>query len=66
MAFLEAKNISFTYPDEKQPVLKDISFSVEQGEFIVLCGSSGSGKSTLLRLIKREIAPHGEKKESSS
>ncbi|UPG65145.1 energy-coupling factor ABC transporter ATP-binding protein [Metabacillus endolithicus] len=62
MAFLEAKNISFTYPDEKQPVLKDISFSVEQGEFIVLCGSSGSGKSTLLRLIKREIAPHGEKK----
>ncbi|WP_121663382.1 ABC transporter ATP-binding protein [Metabacillus litoralis] len=62
MAFLEAKNISFTYPDEKKPVLKDVSFSVEQGEFIVLCGPSGSGKSTLLRLIKREIAPHGEKK----
>lgn len=59
MAFLEAKHIGFTYPEEKQSVLKDVSFTVEQGEFIVLCGPSGSGKSTLLRLMKREIAPHG-------
>ncbi|MGM0877214.1 MAG: ABC transporter ATP-binding protein [Bacillota bacterium] len=59
MAFLEAKHVSFTYPEEKQSVLKDVSFTVEQGEFIVLCGPSGSGKSTLLRLMKREIAPHG-------
>lgn len=61
MALLEAKNISFKYPDESQSVLKNVSFSVEPGEFIVLCGSSGSGKTTLLRLIKREIAPHGMK-----
>lgn len=61
MAFLEAKNISFTYPDEHQQVLKNVSFTIEQGEFVVLCGPSGSGKSTLLRLIKREIAPHGIK-----
>ncbi len=61
MALLEAKNISFKYPDESVPVLKNISFTVEPGEFIVLCGPSGSGKSTLLRLLKREIAPHGTK-----
>ncbi|MBO1510963.1 ABC transporter ATP-binding protein [Metabacillus bambusae] len=61
MAFLEAKHISFTYPEEKQCVLKDVSFTIEQGEFIVLCGPSGSGKSTLLRLMKREIAPHGKR-----
>jgi energy-coupling factor transport system ATP-binding protein len=59
VAFLEAKHISFTYPEEKHSVLKDVSFTVEQGEFIVLCGPSGSGKSTLLRLMKREIAPYG-------
>ncbi|MBZ5751090.1 ABC transporter ATP-binding protein [Metabacillus rhizolycopersici] len=59
MAFLEAKQISFLYPEEQNRVLKDVSFTIEQGEFIVLCGPSGSGKSTLLRLMKREIAPHG-------
>lgn len=59
MAFLETNRLSFTYPEEKRSVLKDVSFTVEQGEFILLCGPSGSGKSTLLRLIKREIAPHG-------
>jgi energy-coupling factor transport system ATP-binding protein len=59
MAFLEARQISFAYPEEKQKVIHEVSFTVEQGEFIVLCGPSGSGKSTLLRLMKREIAPHG-------
>jgi energy-coupling factor transporter ATP-binding protein EcfA2 len=59
VAFLEAKQISFIYPEEQNRVLKDVSFTIEQGEFIVLCGPSGSGKSTLLRLMKREIAPHG-------
>ncbi|MDQ0229629.1 ABC transporter ATP-binding protein [Metabacillus malikii] len=60
MAYLEAKNIFFKYPDSEQHVLKNVSFSTSRGEFIVLCGPSGSGKSTLLRLIKREIAPHGK------
>ncbi len=61
MAVLEARNIRFHYPDEKEPVLNNISFTIEQGEFVVLCGPSGSGKSTLLRLMKREVAPHGVK-----
>lgn len=41
-------------------VLSDISFSVNQGEFVVLCGLSGSGKSTLLRHMKSCLTPHGE------
>ncbi|WAA12253.1 ABC transporter ATP-binding protein [Fervidibacillus halotolerans] len=61
MAMLETKQLSFTYPDQKQPALDNVSLSVEPGEFVILCGQSGSGKSTLLRLIKREIAPHGKK-----
>lgn len=60
MAFLEAEHISFTYPDEQQTVLHNLSFTVERGDFILLCGPSGSGKSTLLRLIKKEVAPYGK------
>jgi len=59
MALLEAKNIIFQYPDQARKALDQVSFRAEQGEFIVLCGPSGSGKSTLLRLLKKEIAPHG-------
>ena len=40
--------------------LKDVSFSVSEGEMIVVCGATGSGKSTLLRLMKPELAPVGE------
>jgi len=58
---IKAKNISFTYPEQTQPVIKDISLSVKEGEFVVLFGESGSGKSTFLKLIKRELTPHGER-----
>src|SRR5699024_6260830 len=58
---IKTKNISFTYPEQAQPVIKDISLSVKEGEFVVLFGESGSGKSTFLKLIKRELTPHGER-----
>lgn len=49
---LEVKNISkFFYTPQKFQVLKDISFSVQKGEFLSLIGKSGSGKSTLLYLL---------------
>jgi phosphonate transport system ATP-binding protein len=53
---LEIRNLSKTYPDGTR-ALKDVSFSVEGGEFLVIIGLSGSGKSTLLRCINRLIEP---------
>ena len=57
-------HLSFSYPSmdgriSPRPALDDISFKVERGEFLLLCGASGSGKTTLLRLLKPEIAPRG-------
>lgn len=61
MALLQVENLTFRYPDAEKTALRNVSFSVRQGEFAVLCGLSGCGKSTLLRLVKREISPFGEK-----
>ena len=49
MAILEVKNIKKSF--DKTHVLKDVSFSMEQGEVVSIIGSSGSGKTTLLRCI---------------
>lgn len=46
---LEVKNIQKSY--DRQPVLKDISFSMEKGEVLVVLGPSGCGKSTMLRCL---------------
>lgn len=46
---LEIKDITFTYID--QPVIKELSFVVQQGQNIVIIGESGCGKSTLLKLL---------------
>ena len=44
MEAIEVKNLSFRYPEADEEALKDISFSVNSGEFVTLCGLSGSGK----------------------
>ena len=46
---IEVKNLSFSYGD--RPVLHDISFSVEKGEFLSILGPNGVGKSTLFRCV---------------
>ncbi len=60
MEIYSVKNLSFTYPGEKQIILDNISFSVMQGEFVTVCGLSGSGKSTLLRHLKTVLTPFGK------
>ena len=63
MAFIECEKLNFSYPyaDDKSNgfALHDIDFLLEQGDFLLICGTSGSGKSTLLRLLKPEISPNG-------
>ena len=53
---LRIQNITKTYPNGTQ-ALKNVSFDVKDGEFLVVIGLSGSGKSTLLRCINRLIDP---------
>lgn len=53
---LKIENLTKIY-DDGTVALKDISFTVEEGEFLVVIGLSGSGKSTLLRCINRLIDP---------
>ncbi len=62
MALFEIRNLTFTYPGQQAPALRDLSFSLEQGEFLVVCGKSGCGKSTLLRHFKTAMSPYGERK----
>ena len=60
MDLLRMENVGFRYEGSSSPVLKDISFEVKRGDFLVVIGASGSGKSTLLRLLKRELVTNGE------
>ena len=59
MEILRIENLNFAYPNSDKKALDDISFSVNEGDFIVVCGRSGCGKTTLLKAIKREMTPHG-------
>jgi len=59
LEILDIKSLNFTYNAALSPTLKNISFNVNEGEFIALCGATGSGKSTLLRLLKPQLTPLG-------
>ena len=60
LEILDIKDLNFTYPLAASPALKDISLTVNEGEFIAVCGATGSGKSTLLRMLKPSLTPLGE------
>ncbi|MDO6498635.1 ABC transporter ATP-binding protein [Photobacterium sanguinicancri] len=53
---LEVKNLSYSYDGERQ-TLKDISFTLNKGEFVSILGKNGSGKSTITRLIMGVLEP---------
>ena len=53
------KHVNFTYPEGEKKILRDLSFSIARGEFVVFCGPSGCGKTTLLRHLKPSLTPHG-------
>ncbi len=60
-AGIALKDLTFFYPEQTRPALREISLRVEPGEFLVVCGPSGCGKSTLLRQLKPILAPHGRR-----
>ncbi|RLL43686.1 ABC transporter ATP-binding protein [Oceanobacillus piezotolerans] len=57
MTLISIENVTFQYPGAEKPVLKDVSLTIEEGEFIAIMGSNGSGKSTLCKLLNGLI-PH--------
>lgn len=61
MEILSVKNLNFTYPEAKGKSLSDVSFCVNSGDIILLCGENGSGKTTLLKMLKKELSPFGKR-----
>ncbi len=54
---LSFENVTFTYPMDKEPMLKDVTFTIEPGQMIGVVGATGAGKSTLAQLIPRLFDP---------
>ncbi len=60
MEKIKIKNLIFSYPNSEKTALNDINLTINQGEFVTICGKSGCGKSTLLRHLKPILTPHGK------
>ena len=54
---IEVNNLSFTYPGQDKPALKDISFTINENEYVCIVGHNGSGKSTLAKLLAAILYP---------
>ena len=61
MERFKIQNLTFTYPEQETPVLRNVSINLNSGDFAVLAGPSGCGKSTMLRQLKTVLAPHGKR-----
>ena len=51
------KNVSFSWPDKKENIISNCSFSINQSGLLMIVGKNGSGKSTLLKLINGIFKP---------
>lgn len=56
-ASVEFDHVSFSYPNDDAPTLKDISFKIKPGQMVGVVGATGAGKSTLAQLIPRLFDP---------
>lgn len=54
---LSFEHVTFTYPNDEEPILKDVSFNIAAGEMVGVVGATGAGKSTLAQLIPRLFDP---------
>lgn len=50
---IEFKNVCYKYPDAKNNILENVTFSVKKGETVAIIGATGSGKTTLINLVPR-------------
>ena len=56
---IEFRDVSFSYPDQSEPALRNVSLRIMPGEHVVILGRTGSGKTTLQKLILGLYAPTG-------
>ena len=59
MSFIQAENLSFAYREGEEPVIRNISLSIEEGTYTAIIGHNGSGKSTLAKLLCGILPPTG-------
>lgn len=52
---LEVDILSFTFPDDPKPAIRDVHFALKQGETLGIVGKTGSGKTAILKLLLREF-----------
>jgi energy-coupling factor transporter ATPase len=57
LAVIETRDLTYTYPGATKPSIKDVSVTIEKGDFVILTGPSGCGKTTLCRCFNGLI-PH--------
>lgn len=57
MNIIEIENLTYSYPAAKSPILKNISLTVEEGDFLAVVGNNGCGKSTFCKTLNGLI-PH--------
>jgi energy-coupling factor transport system ATP-binding protein len=54
---IEVENLTFSYPEARKPALKNVTFKVKEGEFVLIAGPTGAGKTTLC-LALAGLIPH--------